>query len=252
VVCFALLVCLALGIVAWYWGIPGLDQAALAIIPRSLDESVGAQAMASFDRQGLLPSRLDAEQQAAIRRAFDASLERAYPAGARPYYTLNFRAAGRMNLGPNAFALPGGRIVLTDELVELLADAPDVTVGALAHELGHLQHRHGMRMLVQAGLLAALADWMLGDFSSVRSAVPAILGQQAYARDFERQADQEAIAVLRASGQTPSRMALLFRRLAAWRQQHGEDTLTGLPIGVADHPADAERIRSFIEADGRR
>lgn len=248
----ALLVCVALGIATWIWGVPWLGQAALAVIPPAVDETVGDQALASFDQRGLRPSKLPEARQAAIRQAFSASVERAYPADVRPGYTLHFRAAGQMKLGPNAFALPGGRIVLTDELAELLADSPDVITGVLAHELGHVRQRHGMRMVVQATLLAVLAGAVVGDFSSVLAAVPAILGQQAYARDFERQADQEAIDVLRANGQATGRMALLFERLAGWRQQHGDGALTGLPIAVADHPADEERVRRFVEAERQR
>jgi Zn-dependent protease with chaperone function len=139
--------------------------------------------------------------------------------------------------------------VLTDELAELLADAPDVTTGVLAHELGHVRHRHGMRMVVQASVLAVLTGWLIGDFSSVLAAVPAVLGQQSYARDFEREADDEAIAVLRANRLSPGRMAVLFERLAEWREKQDEESSGVLPIAFADHPADEERTRRFRDAD---
>ncbi|HJV61998.1 MAG TPA: M48 family metallopeptidase [Albitalea sp.] len=251
-VLWALVACVALGAAVWAWGVPWLGRAAVAAMPTSIDEVVGEQALASFDHEGLQPSRLDPQRQQAIRQALVTAVAQAWPAADRPAFTLHFRAAGQMKLGPNAFALPGGHIVLTDELAELLADAPDVTTGVLAHELGHVRHRHGMRTVVQASLLAALAGWVVGDFSSVLAAVPAILGQQAYARDFERQADQEAIVLLRANGLAPSRMALLFERLADWRRRHADGGITELPIAVADHPADDERIRAFRDADAAR
>ncbi|HEX5687876.1 MAG TPA: M48 family metallopeptidase [Ideonella sp.] len=251
-VLWALLACVMLAGAIWQWGVPWAGHAVVAAIPASVDQTVGEQALASFDREGLSPSRLGAEQQAAIRRAFAAAVERAYPAAERPAYTLHFRSSGRMKIGPNAFALPGGLMVLTDELAELLVATPDVITGVLAHELGHVRHRHGMRTVVQAGLLAGLAGLVVGDFSSVLAAVPAVLGQQAYARDFERQADQEAIAVLRANGVRPSQMVVLFERLADWRRRQGETQLTELPIAVADHPADAERTRVFRDADAVR
>ena len=248
----ALALFVAFAAAAWAWGVPALSSGILAVLPESVDEAIGAQAMASIDARGLKPSTLPSERQAAIRRALDEAVAAAYPAGSRPAYSLHFRAAGRLKLGPNAFALPGGRLVLTDDLAELLADAPDVTTGVLAHELGHARRRHGMRMVVQASVLGMFTGWLIGDFSSVLAAVPAILGQQAYARDFEREADEEAIAVLRANQLAPSRMVLLFERLDQWRKRQEDDSPGALPIAIADHPADEERVRRFRQADTPR
>ena len=67
----------------------------------------------------------------------------------------------------NAFALPGGIIVVFDELVELAGD-DDRVLGVLGHELGHVVHRHSTRQLLQALGLAAIAGVVWGDFSSHR------------------------------------------------------------------------------------
>lgn len=251
-VLWALVACLGLAWVGWQWGVPAAGRVVVAAIPASVDTAIGEQALDSFDGEGLAPSKLPAERQDAIRQAFAAAVEQAYPAAERPAYTLHFRSSGELRIGPNAFALPGGQMVMTDELVELLADAPDVATGVLAHELGHVRHRHGMRMVVQASLLAAAAGLVVGDFSSVLATVPAVLGQAAYSRDFEREADREAIRVLQANGLKAGRMAVLFERLADWRRRHAKEgvDLGGLPIAVASHPADAERTRVFREADG--
>jgi predicted Zn-dependent protease len=248
----ALAIFVAIAAATWAWGIPALGRGVLAVLPRAVDDRIGEQAMAAIDGRGLKPSKLSAGRQAAIRKAFDEAVAAAYPPDSRPAYSLHFRAAGRLKLGPNAFALPGGRMVVTDDLAELLADAPDVTTGVLAHELGHVRQRHGMRMVVQASVLAVFTGWVIGDFSSVLAAVPAILGQQAYSRDFEREADGEAIAVLRANRLAPSRMVLLFERLDQWRERQSEESSGALPIAFADHPADEERKRSFREADTPR
>lgn len=247
---WAVLACVLLAWATWQWGVPWAGRAVVAVIPASVDEAIGQQAMQSFDGQGLEPSRLPAERQAAIRQAFAQAVERTYPVAERPSFTLHFRHSGKLKIGPNAFALPGGQMVMTDELAELLADAPDVTTAVLAHELGHVKHRHGMRMVVQASLLAAAAGLVVGDFSSVLATVPAVLGQAAYSRDFERESDQEAILVMRANGLQPGRMAVLFERLADWQRKNGREGLGGIPIAVASHPADDERTRVFREADG--
>ena len=79
-------------------------------------------------------------------------------------------------LGPNAFALPAGTIVITDELVQL-ARHDDELRAVFAHEIGHITGRHAMRMLLQNSATALLAVGLLGDVSAVSSmtaAVPAV------------------------------------------------------------------------------
>jgi predicted Zn-dependent protease len=172
-----------------------------------------------------------------------------------PAYRLVFRAS---RIGPNAFALPGGTIVLTDELVRRVdADAAIVT-GVLAHELGHLRERHGLRLLAQVGALGLLWSALLGDFSGLLATAPALLGQASYSRDAEREADGEAVRVLRAAGIAPTVMVTLFEKLAARDDapsqagaRDGDDAPSWLGIAIASHPADAERIRFFRDAAAR-
>src|SRR5690606_15157282 len=100
----------------------------------------------------LEPSRLAPERQAALRARFEALVAHMPALPARyahyaPRYTLDFRRG----LGANAFALPGGAIVVTDGLVEAARAAglqDDAIAGVLAHEIGHVAHRHTTRMLV--------------------------------------------------------------------------------------------------------
>lgn len=243
----ALVVCLVLGAAAWVWGLPLLSRAVVAAVPAEMEAALGERALASFERAGLAPSRLPAARQAEIREAFGAALARAGVPGGAAAWTLHFRSGERMRLGPNAFALPGGHIVFTDEMAALLADAPDVATGVLAHEFGHVRHRHGLH----AGVLTAAAGAVLGDFSSLLAAAPVLLGQQAYSREFEREADAEAARVLAANGIAPARMVLLFERLQGWAAEHADERGFSLPIALASHPADEERIRYFRDAGGR-
>jgi Zn-dependent protease with chaperone function len=159
----------------------------------------------------------------------------------------------KSKIGPNAFALPGGTIVMTDELVKLVDGDEQVLAAVLAHELGHVQHRDGMRMLVQVGVLGSVSSALLGDFSSVLAAAPALLGQARYSREAEHQADVYSVQVLKAAHIAPSVMVTLFDKLAQQRDkkkskagQEPSDTLLG--IAFASHPTDAERIAFFQQA----
>jgi Zn-dependent protease with chaperone function len=235
-------------VAGYLWGLPLASRAALAFIPERIDRAVGEAAWAGIEGRWLLPSRLPATDQQRLRDAFARAVERADPAASRPAYILHFH---RSRLGPNAFALPGGTIVVTDELVELLRGRDDAIVGVLAHELGHVRHRHGMRMLVQVTLLGTITAAAFGDFSSVLAGAPALFGQLAYSRDAEREADAESVRMLRAAGISPAVMAEFFERMDGWRhsdegRRQGADFDPG--IAFSSHPADAERIAFFRRA----
>ena len=224
----------------WRWGVPAAAQALMAVLPASTERAIGEQALTTLDHGLLKPSALPATQQRAIAQRFaDATRLSAKTLGVPPDYRLHFRAGGRA-LGANAFALPGGDIVLTDELARLLADTPDALVGVLAHELGHVRHRHGMRSVVQAGLVGMAAGLLIGDYSALLAAAPVVLAESAYSRDFEREADEDARHLLRAAGISPRVMTVFFERTETERP-------SALPIAIASHPATEERIRFFSE-----
>ncbi len=237
----ALLLLVALGAGAYHWGVPVAARGIVALLPPAVDAAVGAQALDAVRAQWLRPSQLPPARQEALRQAFAGMVATAWPAGGAPDYRLHFHAA-QPALGPNALALPGGDIVVTDALVELLQGQDDTLLGVMAHELGHVQHRHGLRALAQFAMLSAATGVALGDFSGLLAALPAWMGQMGYSRDAERQADAVAARLLRASGRSPAVMLLLFERLA-----EGAPGRTGPPIALASHPADADRVRFFSD-----
>jgi predicted Zn-dependent protease len=230
------LVTVALLGAAYQWGVPWAAQATLAIVPEEIDESIGEAALESIDETLMQPSALPEEQQDALRDAFDRAVA-AQPEGSIPPYRIEFR---RSKIGPNAFALPGGTIVMTDELVKLVDGDEAVIVGVLGHELGHVRERHGMRMLLQASAIGVIASIVVGDFNSLLAAAPVVLGQAAYSRDAEREADAESARILKGAGLPPAAMVTFFEKIAAKR---GDGPSLG--IAIASHPADAERIRFF-------
>lgn len=256
-------------VVIQQWGLPVAARAVVAVTPLSVDSSLGETSLEVIDEHLMRPSKLPLAEQTRLRDAFAKAVS-AMPPGSVPAWQLVFR---RSRIGPNAFALPGGTMVMTDELVELVGRDDKVITAVLAHELGHVRHRHGIRMLIQATALSGLAAIVVGDFSTVLAGVPVLLGQASYSRDAEREADQEAVLILKAAGISPAVMVTLFEKIAAQRNEaagsgkagkSGEpvetgtpgdklpDTGSGLGIAFASHPADAERIRYFEEAAGIR
>lgn len=237
----------------YQWGLPWVAQTVVAWVPAHVDETVGAAAMESLDEHLMKPTELSAEAQQRLRSAFARAVA-SLPPEEVPPHRIEFR---KSRIGPNAFALPGGTIVMTDELVKKMAGDDTALVGVLAHELGHVRHRHGLRMLVQVGALGAMSALVLGDFSALLAGVPVWLGQASYSRDAEREADAESARVLKAAGLSPLAMVRFFEAMAHRdAKQSGDEGRGGaddslLGIAIASHPADAERIEFFRNAAAR-
>jgi len=230
----------------WRWGVPVAADATVKLLPLSVDDQVGDRVLAELDRHLLKPTTLSrAQRQAVFDRfadAIDTSLDRrALPGLTR--FELEFRDGGKA-LGPNAFALPGGTIVVTDELVRMLEDQPEAIVGVLGHELGHVKHRHGMRLTLRSSAIGLATGVLVGDFSVALADAPAMLAQSSYSRDFEREADDYARTVLRGAGIDPAVMGGFFERVQKLREEKGS---FGGPFATAfaSHPADEERIAFF-------
>jgi predicted Zn-dependent protease len=239
-----LLALLAYG--AWRWGIPMAGRAAVTLLPQTVDRQLGDAAYAALRQRWLADSALPAARIEPLRRALESLLARAEVPGSEPLQ-LHFHAT---RLGPNAFALPGGHVVITDELVTLLDGDETVLLGVLAHEAGHVHGRHGMRLLAQTALLGVGASALAGDPAGWLATLPALLGGAGYSRDLEREADEASIRALRAAGRDPAAMLRLFERLAERRAAGGTEASGGAAIGIAfaSHPDDAERIARFRAA----
>jgi len=214
-------------------GVPPAVKYVAEKIPRGAETTLGEETLAALDDQWLHPSKLRPARQQALRGKF-AELTRA--AGDTGPLRLEFRAAPIV--GANAFALPSGIIVVTDELVGL-ARNDDQVLAVLAHEIGHVHYRHTMRRLLESSATALIIAGVTGDIASTTSlaaSAPALLLQTKYSRDYEREADHFAIDLLQQTGISPQNFAAILERL---ERKHGKRT--GLPTFLSSHPPTAER-----------
>ena len=237
----SIVVVLAVGTLFVVRGVPAIArQAAFAVTPE-LAGQLGEGTLAILDRS-LVESELPEERRNALRAGFADVLDGA-PAGYE--YELLFRGGG--GLGANALALPSGKIVLTDELVAL-AEHDEELVAVLAHEVGHVVHRHGLRHVIQSSMFAIAVFLVTGDISSTTgfvAAVPAALAEASFSREFEREADDHAVAYLRSRDIPVKRFADLLQRLA---EETGD--IEGLAGFLSTHPTTDERIERLSGAGG--
>ena len=202
-------------------------------VPIEAEAALGRETLAGMEKYLLRPTKLSAARQARLRTGFDTVARNAGEAGS---YRLEFRASPA--IGANAFALPSGIIVVTDELVRLARNDREV-IAVLAHELGHVRHRHTMRRLLESSATALIIAGITGDIASTTSlaaAAPTLLLQTKYSRDHEREADLYAIDLLRKGGIEPSYFAVILRRLEGATGER-----RGLPTFVSSHPPTEER-----------
>ena len=216
------------------YGVPALAALAARELPASVDRALGAQTLGLLDRSALEPSSLPVARRQQLKQLF-ATMTNDLRDGHD--YRLELRRSKR--LGANAFALPSGIIVMTDELVALSRHDEEL-VAVLAHEIGHVRGRHALRQLLQAAGVSAIAFAVLGDVSSVSalvSAAPALL-EAKHSRDLEREADAFARDWLRQRGIAPQRFDDLLCRMEA---EAGTDP--GAVKFLSTHPATDERAR---------
>lgn len=210
----------------------GVERVALNV-PATVAQSIGTESLKFLDEHLFKPSALPSTERERLAARF-AALTPPEPLSLR--YRLVFRAS---KVGPNAFALPDGTIVITDELIAL-ADSDDAVMGVLAHELGHVARRHMLRQLLQSAAVGATVGLLFGDVSTVLTALPATLAELAYSREFEREADAYAVAMLRKNGVALAPLANLFEKLhTAHSQRHDSEQDNSY---LSSHPSSRERI----------
>lgn len=221
---------------AWfvYYGVPWGARLLALRTPPGIARLVTDQTLAVLDKRLLLPTHLSAERQKDILDRF-TRVAGWQKSGRR--YALLLRDAP--HIGPNAFALPDGRVVMTDQLAALSHDDTELD-GIFAHEMSHVNHAHGLQSVYQASLVPAAIAFVTGDASQaghVATILPGILLQSAYSRAFEQTADDDANTELRARGEDPAQLAGLLERL-----EHQSCGKSGcLPSWLGSHPATAAR-----------
>jgi predicted Zn-dependent protease len=155
----------------------------------------------------------------------------------------------------NAFALPGGYVVLNSELL-LRAESAEEVLGVLAHEISHVTSQHGTRNLIASAGLYLTVQAALGDASgllaTLAGAAPFLLSQK-YSRGFENEADSQGFDLLQHAQIDGRGMVSFFEKVKAEeekmrakaREQVGEGAgavLTEIPEFLATHPATDSRI----------
>jgi predicted Zn-dependent protease len=209
------------------YGIPYAADRIAPFVPAALERRMGealdTQVRAMFDGKVCT----GAEGQAAFTQLVDG-LKTA--AG----MNVDFDAHVLSARVPNAFALPGGKIYLLDGLLQR-AQSPDEVAGVLAHEIGHVSHRDGVRRLIQTGGTSFLMGLLFGDVTGAGAVifVGRAMVDASYSRDQEHAADAFAVEVMHRLGRSPKPMGELLLRVASPHEKKSLSILAGHPMSEA-------------------
>jgi predicted Zn-dependent protease len=143
----------------------------------------------------------------------------------------------------NAFALPGGKVVLLRGLLQK-AQTADELAGVLAHELGHVRHRDSVRVMINNGGTAFLLGLLFGDMTGSGAIIFAsrTMLDNSYTREAEAAADQVAVDTMHRLGRSPKPMGeLLFRVTGAERSKSMSF--------LSNHPLTEDRLAMMTRED---
>jgi predicted Zn-dependent protease len=163
----------------------------------------------------------------------------------------------------NAFAVPGGYVYVTRQLVSLMNNEAELA-GVLGHEVGHVAARHSkarqqraQRNSILGAIGSILSGVLLGQGQlgqlgqQIFSSAPQLLTAQ-FSRRQETEADNLGIAYLKGAGYEPRAMATVLQSLAA--QTALDAALQGreasMPAWASTHPDPASRVRAALSQAG--
>ena len=193
------------------WGIPVMATLASWATPASVVSLIDDGALETVDDLFLEPSSMPQEDRTKYTAIFEELVLAAEESPEK--FRLEFRDGGR--IGANALALPGGTIILTDQLAAL-AENEDEVAGVLAHEIGHVTEQHSLRQIYRALGIGFMAAVIIGDTSQILDDVvaqAAVLDTLTYSREFETHADQESVKLMVATGRDPLAFISLIERI---------------------------------------
>jgi predicted Zn-dependent protease len=223
----ALAVVIAICIAVYLWVLPPLADKAITLMPVSYDKALGEMARKQI---GEIPDSVSSN----ILNAFAAHIQWDMKD------TLHFSVVKSDVI--NAYALPGGYIVVYNALINEL-EKPEELAALLSHEVSHVKQRHSMRSLVRN-----LSGYLFGSlvFNDVNGMMGILfknadqLRSLQYSREFEEEADLKGLALMRRNKINQAGMLGLMKEL---KKAGAKKSSITVPEFISTHPLTDHRIQ---------
>lgn len=135
------------------------------------------------------------------------------PALKKSRYRWQFTVAN--DASSNAFALPGGYVVIHSGLILNARNAEEL-LGVVGHEIAHVEHQHGVQNMVASAGAYLIVSALFGDVSGLAAVLvnsAPVLLSQSYSRHFEEEADRVGTASLLQANVNPHGLISFFENM---------------------------------------
>jgi Zn-dependent protease with chaperone function len=140
------------------WGVPWSSAKIAHALPHATNELIATHTLEFLDEYIFEKSKISQAKMEEIRQHFKSLSE-----DKEINYRLHFRLWSDGNLSiPNALALPSGDIILTDKFVELSKNQDEID-SVILHEMGHVVHRHTLKMVIESTFITVATMMIVGD-----------------------------------------------------------------------------------------
>jgi predicted Zn-dependent protease len=139
----------------------------------------------------------------------------------------------------NAFALPGGIVIVNKGLIEK-ADSANEVVGVLAHEIQHVEQRHALKNMITSSGIAAAVLLVLGDANAFMMIMAHQVSAQYFSRQAETDADMKGVALLHKNKINPGGLPSFFKKM-----QEANKGKSGGVEWLSSHPDTDNRIKAI-------
>ena len=230
--------CLVAAYILWRYGLDAIAALAVAATPQIVIEQIDVGTLQTIDLVMAEESMLSTEEKTRAQSIYTrvkAALHEKESKGRN--LELVFRAIPEV--GPNAFALPGGTVVMTDELIQKFPDE-DVIAGILGHEIGHVVGDHGLNRLYRSLGVYVLIALLVGDTGPMLEDILLegnILLSLSHSRAQERAADEFGLTLSHRAGFDPAGLKVFFERL-------GSDSSDDIQW-MSTHPSHSNRVEAI-------
>lgn len=220
----------------WFIAYPAVDMA-VAVTPISVDREVGKIAIADLVQNEVS----DPVVTGAIQKIVDRLTKHV------PEKEFHFNVHVIDNPMINAFAAPGGEIVVMTGLIKE-SDSAEEVAGVLAHEISHVTERHGLEKIYRQAIFIIALNVIVGDAGALAEIAldgASNLANLGFSRSMEREADLEGHHLLVKAGIDPSGLRSFFEKLAE-KHEHNENTAVRL---LSTHPLSKDRVHYLEEKE---
>lgn len=239
------------------YGMPLLADTLTPVVPWSMEERLGqaVEQQALWQMSGGKPKFCQPDDASPGARALKTMVDK---------LTAHAELPGPVSVRvlqssmQNAFALPGGRVVLLSGFIEK-AESADEVAGVLAHELGHVANRDSLRSIIHGSGVSIIAGLLIGDFTgggAILLASQTLLSSR-YSRENERDADRFGVNLMLKAGADPRALSRFLRRVAAFPGERSLELLNSHPVtedrvAAIDAATPATTFQPILSADAWR